>query len=173
MRAAKKRGLPDEEVGLYDEDELDALDIPAEDVAEHSNGDTPKEAGELEYLETKDEDELRTLISNIEDTVEVLLPVPEWKVNGKIVTVLIRTMDTFQRTTFMNEMKKVDWNMTKLYPDLVILSARHPITKRLIFRKEDRRMLLTKLGKAMERIALKASDINGMSQEALDDMRKN
>lgn len=172
MRAAKKRGEAGEEVGLYDEDELDALDIPAEDVVEHANGDAPKAPDE--YLETKDEEELRTLISNIEDTVEVLLDVPEWKTpEGKIVQVLIRSMTTFERTSFMNDMKKVDWNMTKLYPDMVILSARHPVTKRLIFRKEDRRMLLSKMGKAMERIALKASDINGMSQEALDQMRKN
>jgi hypothetical protein len=73
----------------------------------------------------------------------------------------------------MNEMKKVDWNLVKMYPDLVILSARHPVTKRLIFHKNDRRMLLTKLGKATERIAMKAADLNGFSAESLEEMRKN
>jgi hypothetical protein len=97
-RPAKRRALDDTDVGLYDQDELDALDIEADDGEEHTNGNTPEglSAERAEYLETADEDELREIITNIQDVVEILLPVKEWKTKeGKIVTVLLRSMDTF------------------------------------------------------------------------------
>ncbi len=105
--------------------------------------------------------------------VEELLAVPEWKVNGKVVEVLLRTLTTFERTSFINAMMKSNNDITKVYPDLVILSARHPKTKKLIFHKNDRGMLQTKMGRATERIALRASEINGLTEEALTEMRKN
>ncbi len=172
-RAAKKRALlENEEMNLYDEEneqEDEELTI-GDDAEAHTNGATPEEVA---YLETEDEDELRELISKIDDVVEELLAVPEWKVNGKIVTVLLRTLTTFERTSFINAMMKSNNDITKVYPDLVILSARHPKTKKLIFHKNDRGMLQTKMGKATERIALRASELNGLTEEALTEMRKN
>ena len=173
MRANKKRALlENEEMNLYDEEneqEDEELTI-GDDAEAHTNGATPEEVA---YLETEDEDELRELISKIDDVVEELLAVPEWKVNGKIVTVLLRTLTTFERTSFINAMMKSNNDITKVYPDLVILSARHPKTKKLIFHKNDRGMLQTKMGKATERIALRASELNGLTEEALTEMRKN
>ena len=97
---------------------------------------------------------------------------PEWKVKGsdgklKIVEVLLRTLTTYERTSFINAMMKSNNDITKVYPDLVILSARHPKTKKLIFHKNDRGMLRTKMGKATERIALRASELNWLTEEAL------
>lgn len=184
MRADKKRRLralqPNEEPTLYDEEaeeeaETEELDTSTEEP--HTNGDTPAEP---EYLDTADEDELRAIISNIDDVVEELLPVPEWKVTGKdgrpkIVTVLLRSLNTFERTQFIKAMNRNgadNIDITKMYADLVILSTRHPKTKRLLFKNADRGMLNTKMGAATERIAMRAADISGLSQAALNAMKK-
>jgi hypothetical protein len=172
-RAAKKRALlANEEPNLYDEEEAeeDESEELSGDAETHTNGATPEEVA---YLETKDENELREIISKIDDVVEELLAVPEWKHNGKVVTVLLRTLTTYERTSFINAMMKANNDITKAYPDLVILSARHPVTKEHIFHKNDRGMLQTKMGRATERIALRASEINGLTEEALTEMRKN
>lgn len=179
VRAAKKRALlENEEPNLYDEerdeeqDESEELDLQDEQ-ASHTNGDAP-----YDYLDTENEDELRKVISEIDDVVEELLDVPEWKVTGpdgklRVVTVLLRTLTTYERTQFINAMMRANNDISKAYPDLVILSARHPKTKKLIFHKNDRGMLQTKMGRATERIALRASELNGLTEEAVNAMRKN
>ncbi len=185
MRTEKKRLRAlqaGEELTLYDEEGDEELDTN-DDTETHTNGNAPeaKAPEEPEYLETDNEDELRTIISNIDDVVEVLLDVPEWKVRDKdgkerIVQVLIRSLTTFERTQFIRAMNKngVDnIDFTKMYADLVILSTRHPKTKRLLFKNADRGMLNTKMGAATERIAMRAADISKLSQTALDAMRKN
>jgi hypothetical protein len=180
VRAAKKRALLEtEELNLYDEDAMEEEEgdelNPANEQETHTNGAVPSE---VEYVETEDEDALRELISKIDDVVEELLDVPEWKVTGpdgktRIVTVLLRTLTTYERTMFINAMMKANNDISKAYPDLVILSARHPRTKKLIFHKNDRGMLQTKMGQATERIALRASELNGLNEEAITAMRKN
>ncbi len=179
MRAEKKRLRAlqaGEEPTLYDmEEEDEERDIAYEEP--HTNGAI---AQEPEYLETADEDELRAIISNIDDVVEELLPIPEWKVPGKdgkpkIVTVLIRSLTSFERTQFIKAMNRngVDnIDFTRMYADLVILSTRHPTTKRLLFKNADRGMLNGKMGAATERIAMRAADISGLSEKALDAMKK-
>lgn len=183
MRASKKRALlENEEPNLYDQDEADAEEateeegLPEESEEEsHANGHVPDE---LAILETADEDELRQIISNIDDVVEILLTVPEWKVRGqdgkpRVVQVLLRSLTTFERTSFIKAMQKHDNDVTRMYPDLVILSVRHPTTKRLVFKNADRGMLNLKMGRATERMALRACDMNGLTEEAVKEMRKN
>jgi len=183
MRAEKKRLRAlqaGEEPTLYDQEaeteETEELDVNSEEAP--TNGHAPEEP---EYLETADEDELRAIISNIDDVVEELLPIPEWKVPGKdgkpkIVTVLIRSLTSFERTQFIKAMNRngVDnIDFTRMYADLVILSTRHPTTKRLLFKNADRGMLNGKMGAATERIAMRAADISGLSEKALTAMKKN
>ena len=132
----------------------------------------------VEYLETEDEGELRSIISQISDKVEKLIPIPEWKVVGKdgktrIVQVLVRALNTLERTQFINLLQKTDNDMTKVYPDLAIMTARHPKTERLLFKPGDRGMLQTRLGLAVERIALTATKISGLDKETLDSILKN
>lgn len=134
------------------------------------NGNTP---AEVEYLDTADEDELRALISNISDVVEELVPIPEWQVNGKVVRVLVRALTARERSQFIQNMQKVNFDLVRLYPDLAIMTARHPTTKKLIWKPADRDMLNTKIGRSLERIAMKASDISGLSEDFLNDMKKN
>jgi hypothetical protein len=181
MRAAKKRALlENEEPNLYDEEaeaeeEANAELVTSQPEEGHTNGTGPTL---IEYLETEDEDELRDLISKIDDVVEELLDVPEWKVTGKdgkkrTVQVLLRTLNTFERTSFIKAMMRSNNDIVKVYPDLVILSARHPKTGKLLFHAADRGMLQTKMGRATERIALRASELNGLTEEAINEMRKN
>ncbi len=182
VRPAKKRALlENEESNLYDEEaeqeeEANAeLDPTTDEEEGHTNGSGPTLT---EYLETEDEEELRDLISKIDDVVEELLDVPEWKVTGKdgkkrTVQVLLRTLTTFERTSFIKAMMRSNNDIVKVYPDLVILSARHPKTGKLLFHSADRGMLQTKMGRATERIALRASELNGLTEEAIQEMRKN
>jgi hypothetical protein len=74
MRAAKKRALlENEEPNLYDEEaeqeeEAENKELDATDEEEgHTNGSGPTLT---EYLETENEEELRDLISKIDDVVE-------------------------------------------------------------------------------------------------------
>jgi hypothetical protein len=137
-------------------------------------------AAELALLETEDEDELYTIISNLKDTVEVLLPIPEWTVidpaTGKkqVVAILVRGLDSEQRAQFLQDMRKVDFNLKKLYPDLVMLTALHPKTKKPVFKSAAaaRGALNHRNGAAIERIATEAANISGLSEEFLESMKK-
>ncbi len=155
-----------EELTLYDEEAL---------AAKEMNGSEPiAEPLPIEYLETENEEELRAIISRLDDVIEELIPVPEWVVKGKIVRVLVRGLNAkewaqFQEAHIVNG--KLD--LVKVYPDLVILTVRHPVTKRLVFKAADRGMLLEKMGRAVERMAMKASDLSGISQRSQDALSKN
>ncbi len=137
----------------------------------------PPQAAVL-YVETESERDLYDLISNLDDTEEVLLDIPEWKVRDqegkvRIVQVLVRAMTADERINFLKVMQQSNVDLSKLYPDIAILCARHPRTKKPIWKPADRGMLLKRHGFAIERIAMCASQISGLSQEALNDLQKN
>lgn len=127
-----------------------------------------------EYVKTESASDLRALISNISDVIEEYVDIPEWRTkDGEIVQLLVRSLTAEERAQFIQNMQKVNFDLTKLYPDLVILSARHPQTKDLVFKPADRGMLNTKIGRSLERIAMKAADISGLSENFLNDAKKN
>lgn len=132
-----------------------------------------EELSEDDFLDTLDAKELRTAINNCSDTIEVLLPIPEWRVNGKIVRVLVRSMDVEERADFIQAMQKVNFDLKKLYPDLAIISTYHPKTKQRLWSNADRGMLQGKIGRAVERIAMVASDISGLDEKFLNSLKKN
>jgi hypothetical protein len=175
----KVTGLPPGvEPSLYDQEAMEEEEVDTSDQIEHTNGHTPEQ---VDYLETADEAELRSAIFNVSDVVEVVIAVPEWKVKDKdgklkVVKVLIRSLNARERAQYLNAASNnvtgtID--LVKAYPDLVILTARHPVTKKLLFKPQDRDALNQKMGRAIERIAMKAGEISGLSQEALEDMKKN
>lgn len=140
----------------------------------HTNGSTPDA---VELVETDDEQALRSLIFQTSDVVEKLLTIPEWAVRGpdgkkRIVQVLVRALPARERAQFLQS-QQARLDFAKAYPDLVILTARHPVTKKLLFKPGDRDELNKKSGRAIERIALCAADISGLSEQALNDMKKN
>jgi hypothetical protein len=151
-----------------------------------TNGDTPAEAPApppapapepIEYADTADEGELRNAIFQSSDTLEIVLDVPEWKIKGKdgrmkVVQVLVRALSAYERAQYVDMMQKTKGDLTKAYPDIVILSARHPVTKKHIFKPADRGGLQQRIGNAVERIALNALDLSGLTEQALNNMLK-
>jgi len=171
----KRAKLNGDAPGLYEQEQAD-LDLAQEEADLDAIAAPPPV--EPEYLETDDEDELRTIISNLDDMVEVLLAIPEWVVKGKdgkdrVVRVLIRSLESGERAEFLQMMQKTNFDMKKMYTDLAILTVRHPRTKNLLFKAADRGMLNKKMGRAIERMAMKSADISGLSEKALEEMKKN
>jgi hypothetical protein len=124
-----------------------------------------------EWLEADDEEEARARIFEMHDIEEELLPVPEWHMH-----ILIRALTGAERAHIMQtctNQKTGEVTIAKAYPDLVIMASRHPTNKKLIFKKPDRDMLLTKAGKALDRIALKVMELSGMTEEAQQLLTKN
>src|SRR5487761_1205151 len=111
--------------GLYEQEQAE-LDVQAEEAELDAIAAPPVE--DVQYLDTEDEDELRTIISNLDDTVEVMLAIPEWKVTGpdgkdRVVRVIIRSLTGLERSQFLQMMKNTNFDMTKMYTDLAILTA--------------------------------------------------
>lgn len=165
------------------DDELQSYDTSAEEDYPSQNGGTalatvegtaklggatPAEPEPVEYLETATESELRSLIFQTSDVVEILIDVPEWKINGKVVQFLLRALSALERAQYITMMQKSGGDLTKAYPDLIILSCRHPVTKNKVFKPADRGALQTRLGNAIERIAMNVIKISGLDKESLD-----
>jgi hypothetical protein len=121
----------------------------------------------VEYVETSDETALRSLIFQTSDIVERMIDIPEWKINGKVVQILLRALSAGERAEYITMMQKSNGDLSKAYPDLVIMSARHPGTKNKIFKPADRGELQKKLGNAIERIAMNVVDISGLDEKSL------
>jgi hypothetical protein len=173
MRANKRRMLESDDNPLADEWETE----PDDEVTVEESEPAPTNGHGPAYVETEDEDELRSLITNIDDTMEEVISIPEWQEVGadgtpRIVRVLIRGLLTHERTSLIKQMQKNGGDITKLYSDLCILCARHPKTKRHIFRTADRGMLDRKMGKAIERMATKAVELSGLSPDFLEELKK-
>lgn len=147
---------------------LAELPIEQEQHEQEQNGHTAR------YVETENEEELRSFIANVSDTIEVLLDIPEWHdKDGRIVQVLVRALQAGERSDFIENMQKVNFKLKVLYPDLAIKTARHPRTKKLIWQPADRDTLNSKIGRSLERIAMKAADISGLNEDFLNDIKKN
>lgn len=126
----------------------------------------------LGIVETSDENELRALILNLDDTVEEVIPIPEWKVNGKVVQILVRAMTADDRVLYIKVLQQSNLDMRRVYADMAIACARHPLTKKLIWKAADRDAIMKKHGMAIERIAKLAADLSGLSDEAMKSLKK-
>jgi protoporphyrinogen oxidase len=168
MRRKKKttmvQGTPGMEPTLYDLEKAEAEEP-------HTNGATP-ESNAVEYVETEDEGELRSLISNISDVLEELIDVPEWKVNGKVVQILLRALNAREYAQFGDTVSKPNADMANAFADMVIMTARHPKTRKLLFKPADRAMLHQRLGRAVQRIAIRAAELSGVDEKTLNEMKK-
>ena len=144
--------------------DTDMGDIPLTDAP------VPVAAPTIAWVETASENELRSLILQTADLEEKVVDVPEWKIR-----VLVRALTGKERTTLVKDCMQRDGTMdvAKLYPSLVVMSARHPFTHRPIFKATDRDMLLNKSGSVLDRLALVAAQLSGLSQNAAVDAAKN
>jgi hypothetical protein len=160
------QGNPGMEPTLYDLEK-------AETEESQTNGVVPVSTSPpVEYVETEDEDELRSLISNVSDVLEELIDVPEWHVNGKTVQILLRALNAREYAQFADAVSKPNVNMTNTFVDMVIMTARHPKTRKLLFKSSDRGMLHQRVGRSIQRIAIRAAELSGVDQKTLDEMKK-
>jgi hypothetical protein len=97
------------------------------------------------------------------DIQEQLVEVPEWG-----VTVKVRGMNGAERAAFIvsagNDKGGID--PVRGYPSLVISSAFDPETGEPVFTAADRDALMTKSGKAIDRVADVALVLSGLTPEA-------
>lgn len=114
---------------------------------------------------------LREQILAASDLKEKVVEIPEWG-----TAVIVRTLTGAQRAVLLQEAVdqrtgKVDFS--RLYPDLVILSALDPKTKEPIFTAADREALSHKAGHIIERIAQVSAQLSGLDSGAFEAAQKN
>jgi hypothetical protein len=106
---------------------------------------------------------LRDQIFKAKDISSELMEIKEWG-----VTVEIRTMTARERATLMENALDPDTGqavMSKIYPEVAIATVYDPETGQPVFEKGDIDALLGKSGTVIERIAQKALQVSGLSNE--------
>lgn len=124
-----------------------------------------------DWIETEDEEQARQLIFETQDILAEVIAVPEWAMQVKVIA-----MTGEERARVMQactNMKTGEVDISKAYPDVVILCAHHVKTGKRIFKPTDRAALLKKAGSALDRIAMKALSLSGMTEEAHQLLTKN
>jgi len=113
---------------------------------------------------------LREQILEARDIQEELVEVPEWGVK-----ILVRGLTGRQRAQLLQNAIDVAGrvDLARVLPELVIYCVYDPETKEQVFKPADRDMLLEKSGTVLERIATTAMRLSGLTQEALEEMKRN
>jgi hypothetical protein len=126
--------------------------------------------------ENLNETELVDMITNINDCIEEIVKVPEWN-NAEI---LVRGMSATERDLFLRRAQYVRERVAKdrnapdtTYAELIVLVARHPVSKKLLFNEAHKGMLMTKSSIALERIAQVALRLSGMTPQFIEELQKN
>ena len=111
---------------------------------------------------------LRERILSASDIQEEIVDVPEWGVQ-----VLVRGMTGAQRAAYLEAAAPGGRaNIANAYALLVITCALDPATRQPIFEMADRDALMAKSGRALERIAMAAMRLSGLTQAALAEAEK-
>lgn len=123
------------------------------------------------YAVDADEQALHDYISNLDDTQEQLVDIPEWR--RKILVVGIGADERY--TMFQNHtnMQTAEVDVKGVFIDLVIRACRHPVTRKPVFTLGDRGMLGVKNSGAVDRLATVAGDLSGMTATVQEAIRKN
>lgn len=103
------------------------------------------------------------------DIPEEVVHVPEWDTD-----VLVRGLDGRTRTRLIAS--AVDGNgqvdITRVYPDLLVLSLYDPETREQVFSLDEVDLLLAKSGSALDRIVTAALTVSGLNAQAVDEAGK-
>lgn len=104
---------------------------------------------------------LRDEILSCQDIQEKLIHIPQW---GK--DILVRGLTGDERANLLQNSidKKGNVNYRDMYPRLVVMAARDPETKDLIFLEGDMDALAGKNGAALETIAKTAMELSGLNE---------
>lgn len=112
---------------------------------------------------------LRERIIESKDIKEELVFVPEWD-----VTILIKGLTGKQRARLLSSTTasgKPD--IEKIYPEICVMCTYDPETKLNIFSPADKEIINGKAGSALELIATKAMGLSGLTQDSMENLRKN
>jgi hypothetical protein len=103
------------------------------------------------------------------DIAEELIHVDAWGVD-----ILVKAMTARDRARMVEQAGggEVNMNLEQILPDLVILCSYDPESGERIFMPSDRDALLAKSADPIEKIALKAMALSGMSDTAVDEAGK-
>lgn len=112
---------------------------------------------------------IRSKTAEASDIISETVEVPEWG-----VTLEVRTIAANVRAKFVSQMydEKGQLDFDKLYPSLLIASCFDPENGEPAYLPEDETMLGTKSGAVVERIALVAMKLAGLTKEAESEMGK-
>jgi len=99
------------------------------------------------------------------DIAEELIHVDAWGVD-----ILVKAMTARDRARMVEQAGggESNMNLEQILPDLVILCSYDPESGERIFVPSDRDALLAKSADPIEKIALKAMALSGMSEDAVD-----
>jgi len=103
------------------------------------------------------------------DIAEELVHVDAWGVD-----ILVKAMTARDRARMVEQAGggEANMNLEQILPDLVILCSYDPESGERIFVPSDRDALLAKSADPIEKIALKAMALSGMSDTAVDEAGK-
>lgn len=109
---------------------------------------------------------LRESILNANDLESTIVELPVWGVRLEV-----RSLDGRSRARLLSTAAKPDGSvdLERLYPDMVIACTYDPETGERVFTDDDREVLLGKSASQLEKLALAAMEVSGMtpgSQEA-------
>jgi hypothetical protein len=93
-----------------------------------------------DFIETNNEQELRSLIFNTDDREEMLVEVPQWKT--KILLKAATGTKRAELIALVDRPQNADY-YKDLYFELVLAGCVHPTTKRPIFKPADRDTLMS------------------------------
>lgn len=111
---------------------------------------------------------LREHILNAPDLEEETVYVPGWDCDilVRALTGAERAKFTKQATSTLQPGQTPTINWDRWWSTLVLMTARHPETKELIFEPADRDSLLAKNGKNLELVASVARRLSGLEDDA-------
>lgn len=108
---------------------------------------------------------IRDTILAASDIKDELVEVPEWG-----VTVKVRGMSGAERATWLatagNDKGGID--PARGYPALIVLCTSDPATGEPVFTAADRDALMLKSGEALDRVALAAMRLSGLTSGAVE-----
>lgn len=113
---------------------------------------------------------LRDKILSSNDIKSEMVTVSEWDCDVKM-----KGLTGKQRARLLQDAVDSNgrMNLEKMYPELIIYSCFDPETDEQLFNIEDREILNTKSGGALEKLAIVAMRLSGLSKSAVDEAVKN
>lgn len=114
---------------------------------------------------SSDQNDLRSKIFAAQDLESELVEIPEWD-----VTLLIKTMNGAERANMMQSFADDQGNvkLADAVADIVIYTAHNPATGVRVFTEDDRAMLNTKSGAAIQKAAEVGMRLSGLTADAID-----